>query len=90
MVLVRLPMPGCLTKLDYSRARTYFTCSRWGWGLFGNFSLVYHSSLSLGDSVIPTEILSQRAIKPKPTNHVLRQIFVSFWDCSGWEWLLYG
>ena len=43
-----------------------------GLGLFGLFSLVYHSSILspslLGDGPIETEILSQRAVKPKTTN----------------------
>ena len=49
MVLGKLPVPGCPTNLDYSRAKAY--C---GWGLFGHFSLVYHFSflLSLGDGPI--------------------------------------
>ena len=56
----------------YSRARAYFTCSRCGWGLFGHFyshlSFLSSFSLSLGDGPIWTDILSQRAVKPKPTN----------------------
>ena len=47
MVLGKLPVPGRLTKLRYSRARAYYTCSRCGWGCLDIFSLVYHfSSLS--------------------------------------------
>ena len=41
MVLGKLPLPGRPTNLDPSRARAYCACSRCGWGLFGNFSLVY-------------------------------------------------
>ena len=76
-VLGKLPVPGSPTNLDHSRARAYCTCSRCGWGLFGhNFShlsLLFSFSLSQGDGPIQTEILSQRAVKPKttnqPTNH---------------------
>ena len=57
---------------DYCRARAYCTCSRCGRGLFGHFyahlSFLSSFSLSLGDGPIKTEILSQRAVKPKTTN----------------------
>ena len=36
-VLRKLSVPGRPTYLDYSRAMTYFACSRCGWGLFGHF-----------------------------------------------------
>ena len=36
-------VPDVLLNLN-SRARAYCVCSRCGWGLFGYFSLVYHSS----------------------------------------------
>ena len=39
MVLGKLPVPGCLTNLDYNRVRAYCACSWCGWGLFGLFSL---------------------------------------------------
>ena len=43
-----------------------------GWGLFGHFysplSFLSSFSLSLGGGPIRTEILSQRAVKPKSTN----------------------
>ena len=72
MVLGKLPVPGRPTNLDESRARAYCACSRCGWGLFGHFfshlSFLYSFSLSLGDGPIKTEILSQRAVKPKTTN----------------------
>ena len=49
-VLGKLPVPGCPTDLDYSRARAYCTCSRCGWGLFGHFfshlSLLFFLPLS--------------------------------------------
>ena len=72
MVLGKLPVPGRPTYLEWSRARAYCAFSRCGWGCLEIFSLVYHFSfsfsLSLGDGPIQTEILSQRAVKPKTTN----------------------
>ena len=70
MVLGKLPVPGRPTYLDYSRARAYCACSRCGRMIFLDifFScLLFFLSffLSLGDGPIKTEILSQRAVKPK-------------------------
>ena len=69
MELDKIPVLGRPTYLDYSRARAYCACSRCGWGCLDIFfSLVYHFSsfsLSLVDGPIQTEILSQRAVKPK-------------------------
>ena len=45
MVLRKLPVPGRPSNLDYSRARAYCAYSRYGGGLFGHFSLIYHFSL---------------------------------------------
>ena len=74
-MLGKLPVPGRPTDLDYSRARAYYACGRCGWGLFGYFTLrlsfLFSYSLSLGDGPIQTEILSQRAVKPKTTNQPL-------------------
>ena len=71
-MLGKLSVPGRPTSLDDSRARAYCACSRCGWGLFGHFfphlSFLFSFSLSLGDGPIWTEILSQRAVKPKTTN----------------------
>ena len=61
-------MPARPTNLDNSRARAYCACSRCGRALFSGHSLS-SVSLSLGDCLIETEILSQRAVKPKTTNH---------------------
>ena len=67
MVLDKLPVTGRPTNLDKSRARAYRV-----WGLFGHFYsrllFLFSSSLSLEDGQILTEILSQRAVKPKTTN----------------------
>ena len=72
MVLGIIPVSGRPTNLDYSRARAYCACSRCGLGLFGHFSLIYHFSFlspSLEEGLILTEILSQRAVKPKTTTN---------------------
>ena len=78
MVLGELPEPGRPTNLDYSRAsraRAYCASSRCGRGgldiFFSQLSFLFSFSLSLEDGPIQTEILSQRAVKPKhnqPTN----------------------
>ena len=72
LVLGKLPVPRRPTNLDYSRAKVCCACSRCGWGLFGHFfsrlSFLFSFSLSRGDGPIQTEILSQRAVKPKTSN----------------------
>ena len=51
-----------------------------GGGLLGHFisrlPLLFSFSLSLGDGPTQTEILSQRAVKPKTTNQL-----IYFFDC---------
>ena len=72
MVLVT-SIAGAYINLD-TRARAYFACSRCRWGCL-NFFLSFimylfcplSPSLSLVKGSIWTEILSQRAAKPKPT-----------------------
>ena len=74
MVLGNLPVPGRPTNIDYNRARAYWACSRCGWGGKDIFTLIYpfsSFSLSSGDGPIWTQILSQRAVKPKTTNQHL-------------------
>ena len=48
--------------------------------LFGHFyshlSFLFYFSLSVGDSSIKTEILSQRAVKPKTTNQPITGLAV--------------
>ena len=70
MVLGKLPVPGRPTV--WIIVGQGLTCSRCGWGLFGHFfsrlSFLFSYSLSPGDGPIQTEILSQRAVKPKSTN----------------------
>ena len=46
-VLCKLSVPGRPTNLACSRAGTYCSCSRCGWGMFGQFSLVYLFSFFL-------------------------------------------
>ena len=69
MVLGKLPALGRHTIGMIEWARAYCACSRSGWGLLGHFnsplSFLSEVSLSLGDGPIQTEILSQRAAKPK-------------------------
>ena len=70
-VLGKLPVPGRPTNLDYSRARAYCACSRYGWGLFGHFfshlSLLFSFSLSLGDGPLspkqPTNCLIESLLR---------------------------
>ena len=80
-MLGKLTVPGRPTSLADSRARAYCACSRCGWGLFGHFfshpSFLFSFSLSLGDGPIYTEILSQRAVKPKTTNQPKKFCFGS-------------
>ena len=71
MVLGKLPVPGHPTILiivgQGPIALTVGAC----WGGLDIFTLIYpfsSFSLSLGDGPIQTEILSQRAVKPKTTN----------------------
>ena len=47
MVQGKLSEPGRPTYLDNSRARAYYACKRCGWGLFRQFSAIYHLSFSL-------------------------------------------
>ena len=55
-MLGKLSVPGRPTSLDDSRAGAYCTCSRCGWGLFGQFfsriSFLFSFFLSLGDGPI--------------------------------------
>ena len=73
MVLGKLSAPERLTRLDNSRTRAFALAVGAGGGCLDIFFLVYHFSsfsLSLGDG--PTEILSERAVKPQnnqPTNN---------------------
>ena len=66
-MLSKLPVPGRPTGLDYSRQGPIVLAVGAGGVLWTFFSLIYHF-FSLGDGPILTEILSQRAVKPKTTN----------------------
>ena len=72
MVLGKLPVPWRPTLLiRVGQGPTALTVGAGG-GLFGHYyshlSFLSSFSLSLGDGPIQTEILSQRAVKPKTTN----------------------
>ena len=72
MVLGKLPVPGRPTYwVRVGQGPTVLAVGAGG-GLFGHFfsrlSFLFSFSLSLGDGPIQTEILSQRAFKPKTTN----------------------
>ena len=55
-------------NLAVNRARAYCACSRCGWGLFGYLFSSIFSLLFLPLSGRQSDILSQRAVKPKTTN----------------------
>ena len=57
MLLGKLPGPVRPLNFDLSRPKAYCACVRCGWGLFGYFFL-FSLSLSSGDGLIETEILS--------------------------------
>ena len=71
MVLGKLPVPGRPTILITVGQRLIALAVGAGGGGLDIFTLIYpfsSFSLSLGDGSIKTEILSQRAVKPKTTN----------------------
>ena len=72
MVLGKLSVPGRPTILMTVEQGPIVLAADAGGGWFGLFysppSFLSSFSLSLGDGPIQTEILSQRAVKPKPTN----------------------
>ena len=84
MVLGKLPVPGRHTILiTVGQGPTALAVGAGGGGL-GIFILIYpfsSFSLSLGDGPIQTEILSERAVKPKTTNQP--SVRVSLSRCHG-------
>ena len=71
MVLGKLPVPGRPTILITVGQGPIALAVGAGGGGLDIFTLIYpfsSFSLSLGDGPIKTEILSQRAVKPKSTN----------------------
>ena len=71
MVLGKLPVPGRPTILITVGQGPIALAVGAGGGGLDIFTLIYpfsSFSLSLGDGSIQTEILSQRAVKPKTTN----------------------
>ena len=83
MVLGTLPVPGRPTILITVGQGPIALAVGAGWGGLDSFTLICSFSsfsLSLGDGPILTEILSQRAVKPKnnqPTNLFIMQDFLS-------------
>ena len=77
MVLGKLPVPGRPTIwITVGQEPTALAVGAGG-GCLDIFTLIYSFSsfsLSLGDGPIQTEILSQRAIKPKTTNQPTKSI----------------
>ena len=76
MVLGKLPVPGRPTILIIVGQGPIALAAGAGGGGLDIFTLIYpfsFFSLSLGDSPIWTEILSQRAVKPKTTNQPTNQ-----------------
>ena len=72
MVLGKLPEPGRPTIWIIVRQGPTALALGTDEGCLDIFSLIYHFSysLSLGDGPILTEILSQRAVKPKSTKQL--------------------
>ena len=74
MVLGKLPVPGRPTIWMIVGQGPIALAIGAGGGcldiFFSKLSLSFSFSLSLGDGPIKTEILSQRAVKPKPTNFI--------------------
>ena len=72
MVLGKLPVPGRPTVwIIVGQGPTALAGGAGGGCLdifFSRLSFLFSYSLSLGDGPIKTEILSQRAVKPKSTN----------------------
>ena len=76
MVLGKLPVPRRPTILITVGQGPIALAVGAGGGGLDIFTLIYHFSffsLSLGDGPIWTEILSQRAVKPKTTNQPTNQ-----------------
>ena len=75
-MLCKLTVLGRPTSLDDSRVGP-IALAVGADGVFGHFfshlSFLFSFSLSLGDGPISTEILSQRAVKPKTTNQPTNQ-----------------
>ena len=82
MVLGRLPVPGRPTNLDYRRARPTVLAVGAGGGGFGHFFsrlfFLCSFSFSLGDGPTQTEILPERAVKPKTTNQPSKALCLLF------------
>ena len=85
MVLGKLPVPGRPTILITVGQGPIALAVGAGGGGLDIFTLIYplsSFSLSLGDGPIWTEILSQRAVKPKTTNQ--KKLFISIQMARFW------
>ena len=74
----KLPVPGRPTILITVGQGPIALAAGAGWivwTFFPRLSFLFSYSLSLGDGPIKIEILSQRAVKPKPTNQPNRSYF---------------
>ena len=71
-MLGKFPVPGRPVYFDYSRAEPLVLAVGAGGGCLDISSVIYHFSFffffSLGHDPILSEILSQRAVKPKTTD----------------------
>ena len=92
MVLGKLPVPGRPTIWMLVGQGPIPLAVGAGGVFFGHFysplSFLSSSSLSLGDGPILTEILSQRAAKPKTTNQLISSdscTSVNSWTNSIWR-----
>ena len=76
-MLGKLSVSGHPTSLADSRESAYCACSRCEWGLFGHFSLIYLFSFLSPSGRRPdiSQILSQRAVKPKTTKQPKSTIY---------------
>ena len=85
MVLGKLPVPGRPTNLILvGQGPTALTVGAGG-GCLDIFTLVYHFSFlspSLWETARYTEILSQRAVKPKTTNQPFLNVCLLIFLCK--------
>ena len=71
MVLSKLPVPGCPTiwnTVGQGPIALAVVLVGVVWTFLLSLSFLSYVSLSLGDGLIQTEILSQRTVKPKTSN----------------------
>ena len=89
MVLGKLPVPGRPTNLErVGQGPSVLAVGAGRLDIFLSSIISLSFSLSLGDGPIKTEILSQRAVKPKTTNQPIynSQSFSHQHDSISAEW----